>query len=69
MLRKLLLRHTRQLEFRDLDVVRTVSTTDDHDHRLSMKYMEDDYEFGRGVELEVLSDMTRCRPSVGKTNR
>lgn len=36
---------------RDVDLIRFAGSSDRDDHRLSMKYMRDDYEFGRGVEV------------------
>ena len=36
---------------RDVDIIRFAGSSDSQDHRLSLKYMRDDYEFGRGVEV------------------
>ncbi|MCI5064590.1 DUF748 domain-containing protein [bacterium] len=44
-----------KLEIRDFDIFRTEETEDTYDHQLAMKYLVDDYEFGRGVE--VVEDM------------
>jgi len=40
-----------EIPFRDLDIIRFISTDDRQDHQLSLRYMSDDYEFGRGVEV------------------
>ena len=45
-----------KLEVRDFDLFRTEDIGDEHDHTLALKYLVDDYEFGRGVE--VVEDMT-----------
>lgn len=50
-LRRNLYPATSQLKFRDYDIVRFEHTTDEFDHSLSLRFMEDDYEFGRGVEV------------------
>ncbi len=50
-LRRLLHPCAAELEIRDFDILRFAETPDSQDHALSLQYMRDDYEFGRGVEV------------------
>ena len=50
-LRSLLAGSTEKVFVRDYDVVRYMSTHDALDHELAERFMSDDYEFGRGVEV------------------
>jgi len=51
LLRRILFPKGRTLKVRDYDLVRFTESCDTQDHELALKYMEDDYEFGRGVEV------------------
>lgn len=55
LLRRILNPLAPKLEVRDFDLFRTEDVSDKHDHTLALKYLADDYEFGRGVE--VVEDM------------
>jgi hypothetical protein len=57
LLRETFFSKQRTLTVRDLDLVRFTASTDKDDHRLAMKYMADDYQFGHGVE--VVEDSAR----------
>jgi len=50
LMRGVLLGKTQQVPIRDYDLVRFLDTSDEQDHRLALKFMPDDYEYGRGVE-------------------
>lgn len=56
-LRRLLFPDRHPLKVRDFDLVRLSETPDTEDHRLSMKYMDEDYEHGRGVEVVESKDI------------
>lgn len=57
LLRETFFSKQRTLTVRDLDLVRFTASSDKDDHRLAMKYMADDYQFGHGVE--VVEDSSR----------
>ena len=50
-LRILLNGKEQKVQVRDYDLVRYMHVSDEHDHELSERFMGDDYEFGRGVEV------------------
>lgn len=40
-----------KVQVRDFDLFRYMDSPDMHDHELALRYMPDDYEYGRGVEV------------------
>lgn len=51
LLRRLLHPNSGKLPIRDYDLFRFAETDDSHDHELSLRLMEQDYEHARGVEV------------------
>jgi len=56
-LRKMIAPESSDLQLRDYDLVRFAAASDQHDHELAMRFMKNDYRFGRGVEVVESKEM------------